>query len=30
MNRRDSARHPRGDRFRTGAGIGIVDLESGL
>ena len=30
MNRRDGARHPRGDRFRTGAGIGFVDLESGL
>jgi len=28
MNRRDGARHPRGERFRTGAGI--VDLESGL
>ena len=29
-NRRDGARHPRGDEFRTGAGIGIVDLESSL
>jgi hypothetical protein len=28
MNRRDLARHPRGERFRTGAGI--VDLESSL
>jgi hypothetical protein len=28
--RRDGARHPRGDDFRTGAGIGIVDLESSL
>lgn len=28
MNRRGGARHPRGERFRTGAGI--VDLESGL
>ena len=30
MNRRNVARHPRGERFRTGAGIGIVDLESSL
>jgi hypothetical protein len=30
INRRDGARHPRGDQFRTGAGIGIVDLESSL
>jgi hypothetical protein len=29
-NRRDGVRHPRGDQFRTGAGIGIVDLESSL
>jgi hypothetical protein len=29
-NRRDGAWHPRGDEFRTGAGIGIVDLESSL
>ncbi len=30
INRRYGARHPRGERFRTGAGFGIVDLESSL
>jgi len=30
MIRRDAIRHPRGERFRTGAGYGIVDLESSL
>jgi hypothetical protein len=30
MIRRDGARPVKGERFRTGAGIGIVDLESSL
>jgi len=30
FSRRDSARHPRGEQFRTGAGYGIVDLDSSL
>jgi hypothetical protein len=30
MIRYDGARHPRGERIGTGAGFGIVDLESSL